>query len=87
MENKMRDNKNITICWLAIMLVVGGFYHVHTNSQLQDKYNKTCVSSAKKSEKINQLVKILKTDNDTCSDCGFLFWSDSWCEHHMGVEK
>ena len=84
---KMRDNKNITIFVLTMMLVIGGFYHVHTNNKLHNTYVKTCVSSVKKSEKINQLVKILKTDNNTCSDCGFLFWSDSWCEHHMGVEK
>ena len=80
----MNNNKNITIFVLTIMLVVGGFYHLHTNNKLHNKYNKTCISSVKKSEKISQLVKILKTDNNTCSDCGFTMWSDSWCEYHMG---
>tara|TARA_R110002020_G_scaffold342256_1_gene556752 strand:- start:1013 stop:1267 length:255 start_codon:yes stop_codon:yes gene_type:complete len=84
----MKNNKNMFIAIaIATLVWIGCLYHTTTVNALQDKYEKTCVSSAKKSEKISQLVKILKTDNDTCSDCGFSFWSDSWCEHHMGVEK
>ena len=77
--------KNITITLLTITLLVGTLYHNTTVNTLQDKYDKTCVSSVKKSNRISQLVK--QSTSDTCSDCGFLFWSDSWCEHHMGVEK
>ncbi len=56
----MRDNKNITIFVLIMMLVIGGFYHVHTNNKLQNTYVKTCISSVKKSERISELVRELK---------------------------
>ena len=74
--------KNITIIALTITLLTGTLYHNTTVNTLQDKYDKTCVSSVKKSERISQLVR--QSKSDTCSDCGFTMWTDSWCEYHMG---
>ena len=68
MENKMRDNKNMLIAIaIATLVWIGCLYHTTTVNALQDKYEKTCVSSAKKSEKISQLVKILKADGHNVS--------------------
>jgi hypothetical protein len=73
--------KNITIITLTITLLVGTLYHNTTVNTLQDKYDKTCVSSVKKSNRISQLVR--QSTSDACSDCGFTMWTDSWCEYHM----
>ena len=68
MENKMRDNKNMLIAFaIATLVWIGCLYHTTSVNALQDKYEKTCVSSAKKSEKISQLVKILKADGHNVS--------------------
>jgi len=52
--------KNITIVALTVVLLVGTLYDTTTVNTLQDKYDKTCASSAKKSERIIELVKELK---------------------------
>ena len=49
--------KNITIIALTITLLAGTLYHNTTVNTLQDKYDKTCVSSVKKSNRISQLVR------------------------------
>ena len=74
--------KNITIIALTITLLAGTLYHNTTVNTLQDKYDKTCNYSVRKSNRISQLVR--QSTSDTCSDCGFSMWSDSWCEYHMG---
>ena len=64
----MRDNKNMLIAFaIATLVWIGCLYHTTTVNALQDKYEKNCVSSAKKSEKISQLVKILKADGHNVS--------------------
>ena len=64
----MRDNKNMLIAFaIATLVWIGCLYHTTTVNALQKKYEKTCVSSAKKSEKISQLVKILKADGHNVS--------------------
>ena len=73
--------KNITITLLTITLLVGTLYHNTTVNTLQDKYDKTCDYSVRKSNRISQLVR--QSTSDTCSDCGFTMWTDSWCEYHM----
>ena len=52
--------KNITIVSLTILLLVGTLYHNATVNTLQDKYDKTCESSVKKSNRISELTKELR---------------------------
>jgi len=33
---------------------------------------------------LEQRVDNLKSMSELCPDCGFVMWTDSWCEHHMG---
>jgi outer membrane murein-binding lipoprotein Lpp len=59
----MRDNKNILIAIAVATLVWAGcLYHTTTVNALQEKYEKTCASSVKKSEKISQLVRELNNE-------------------------
>ena len=52
--------KNITIVGLVATLFLAlGYFTIKVNA-VQTKYEKTCESSVKKSEKISQLVKELK---------------------------
>jgi len=59
--------KNITIITLTITLLVGTLYHNTTVNTLQDKYDKTCNYSVRKSNRISQLVR--QSTSDTCSGC------------------
>ena len=52
--------KNITITLLTITLLVGTLYHYTTVNTLQDKYDKTCDHSVRKSERISELVHQLR---------------------------
>ena len=52
--------KNITIVSLTVVLLVGTLYHNTTVNTLQDKYDKTCESSVKKSNRISELTKELR---------------------------
>jgi len=58
--------KNITITLLTITLLVGTLYHNTTVNTLQDKYDKTCDHSVRKSNRISQLVR--QSTSDTCPD-------------------
>ena len=52
--------KNITIVGLVATLFLAlGYFTIKVNA-MQTKYEKTCESSVKKSEKISQFVKELK---------------------------
>ena len=52
--------KNITIIALTMALFLGlGYFTIKVNA-VQTKYEKTCASSVKKSERISQLVRELK---------------------------
>ncbi len=62
----MKDNKNILIAIAVVTLVWAGcLYHTTTINALQKKYEKTCASSVKKSEKISQLVRELNNERQT----------------------
>tara|TARA_Y100001934_G_C12345195_1_gene772356 strand:- start:1583 stop:1807 length:225 start_codon:yes stop_codon:yes gene_type:complete len=55
-------NKNFAIAFgVATLVWLGSLYHTSKINALQAKYEKTCELSVKKSEKISQLVKELKT--------------------------
>ena len=56
--------KNITITLLTITLLVGTLYHYTTVNTLQDKYDKTCDYSVRKSNRISELTKELKKTYD-----------------------
>ena len=56
--------KNITIVSLTVALLIGTLYHTTTVNTLQDKYDKTCESSVKKSNRVSELTKELKKTYD-----------------------
>ena len=58
--------KNITIVTLTVILLAGTLYHNATVNTLQDKYDKTCDYSVRKSNRISQLVR--QSTSDTCCD-------------------
>ena len=33
---------------------------------------------------LEQRVDNLESTSELCPDCGFVMWTDSWCEYHMG---
>ena len=35
---------------------------------------------------LERRVDNLESMSELCPDCGFAYWTDSWCEHHMGED-
>jgi len=35
---------------------------------------------------LDRRVDNLESMSELCPDCGFAYWTDSWCEHHMGED-
>ncbi len=59
-------SKNFAIAFgIATLVWVGCLYHTTTVNALQAKYEKTCASSAKKSQRIVELVRELKNERQT----------------------